>query len=382
MTQTTDGRLRVLHVVDTLGVGGTELCLANLVEHTQEQVAHAVCCVRQGGATAERLTARGIPITVLGKADGNEWRLPLRLARVCREQVPHIVHTRNWGTIDGIIGARLARVPVVIHGEHGRDATDPQGTNKRRNRTRRVLSMAVDRVVTVSDQLRSWLVDDVGIRTSKVRVLHNGVDLQRFGNPTPRNTLRAQYGFASTDVVIGTVGRLDPVKNQAALLAATSRMRATHPHLRCVIVGDGPEAEALRHVTDDNGLHNVVHLMGHRDDVPSMLALLDVFVLPSLAEGLCNTILEAMATRLPVIATRVGGNSELVVDGVTGRLIAASDVDALAQAIAFYAGNEAARAAHGGAGHERVLQEFTLDRMVARYIDLYRSETERKRCAA
>jgi sugar transferase (PEP-CTERM/EpsH1 system associated) len=373
--------MRVLNIVDSLGIGGTELGLANVIERTREQVEHAVCCVRVSGATAVRLQAHGVPVAELNKAPGNDWSVPLRVARLCRDLAPDIVHTRNWGSIDGIIGARLARVPVVIHGEHGRDVSDPDGTNRRRNRARRVLSAFVDRMVAVSDQLGRWLIEDVGIRARKVSVLENGVDAQKFMRRDNRAALRARHGYTDGDVVVGTVGRLDPVKNQAGLIEALSALRPAHPRLRVVIAGDGPEREILARQIESAHLGGTATLLGHRDDIPGVLSMLDIFVLPSLGEGMCNTILEAMAAGLPVVATRVGGNPELVVEGVTGALVPARDTGALAAAISRYTTDEPLRHDHGFAGRQRVLKEFTLERMADRYLELYKNELEKKAAA-
>jgi sugar transferase (PEP-CTERM/EpsH1 system associated) len=375
-------QIQVLPVIDTLGVGGTELGLANVIAHTRNRIAHAVCCVRAGGATAERLAAEGIPITMLHKRPGNDWSLPVRFARLCRQAAPDIVHTRNWGSVDAIIGARLAGVPVVIHGEHGRDAADPNGTNRRRNWARRALSMFSDRMVAVSDQLRHWLIDEVGIRESKVEVLKNGVDVDKFQRRGDRAALRRSHGYSPEDIVVGTVGRLDPVKNQKALLEVAAALSAAHPYLRVVIVGEGPERAALSSEIARRNLRATAILLGQRDDVSAMLSMFDVFVLPSLGEGMCNTILEAMAVGLPVVATGVGGNPELVADGTTGQLVPVRDAGALAQAIARYVSDEPLRRRHGAAGRQRVVEEFTLQGMADRYARLYEREVGRKRCAA
>jgi sugar transferase (PEP-CTERM/EpsH1 system associated) len=374
-------RIRVLHVVDSLGVGGTELGLAKVIEGTREKIAHSVCAVRAGGATADRLDAHGVPVRVLGKRPGNDWTVPLRFARLCRQTAPDVVHTRNWGSVDAIVGARLARVPVVIHGEHGREASDPDGINRRRNRLRRMVVVLADRVVAVSEQLRTWLIREVGVPERKVSLLKNGVDAERFCPRDDRCDLRRAHGYGPQDIVVGTVGRLDPVKNQTALLEVLATLTATQPRLRVVIAGTGPERESLTRAVGERGLADKVALLGQRNDVPDVLNLLDVFILPSLGEGMCNTILEAMAVGLPVVATRVGGNPELVDDGVTGRLVPVCDDSALARAIALYAGDEGLRRKHGAAGRRRVVEEFSVGAMAERYLQLYRSEVERKRSA-
>jgi len=369
--------MKVLHIADSLGVGGTELAMAGLIERTRGEIDHAVCALREGGPVADRLRAQGISVTVLGKADRSDWRLPLKIARVCRAVAPDIVHTRNWGTVDGIVAARLARVPVVIHGEHGRHADDPDGRNPRRNRIRRVLAPFVDRIITVSQQLREWLVCDVGIRSDKVLAIPNGVDSERYESLPPRDLTRSHFGYAPHDFVIGTVGRLDPVKNQVALAEAAEQLARRGVHVKVVIVGDGPERDALEKQAARLPFRTI-QLLGQRDDVPNLLGMLDVFALPSLAEGMCNTLLEAMAAGLPIVATNVGGNPEVVVDSVTGMLVRAGDPVPLAESIARYAASAQLRREHGDAGRQRVRQVFSLEAMLSRYVNLYRDTLARR----
>ena len=169
-------KLRILHILHTLRVGGLENGVVNLVNRLDpERFEHAICCVDASGPMAERIV-RPVRIVELGKGSGRDYLLPLKLARVIRDVGPHVVHTRNWGTIDGVIGARLAGVGRVIHGEHGREAADPAGANGRRNLARRVLAPLVTNFVAVSADLAAWLVEGVGIPGRKVRCIINGVD--------------------------------------------------------------------------------------------------------------------------------------------------------------------------------------------------------------
>lgn len=137
----------------------------------------------------------------------------MRLASVLKKNKIDIVHTRNWGATDGIIAAKLARVPIVVHGEHGRDMTDPAGTNMKRNLIRKGLSYFVDCYITVSNDLRRWLITMVGVDEKKIQTICNGVDIVKF-NPAKKCLVRAKYGYSNEEIIIGTIGRLDPVKDQ------------------------------------------------------------------------------------------------------------------------------------------------------------------------
>ena len=374
-------RPRVLQIIDTLGVGGTELGLARLVGRTKEQFEHAVLCIREGGGTAAQLEAQHVPVLELHKPPGTQWQLPLRIAGICRHLRPHIVHTRNWGTMDAVIGACLARVPVLVHGEHGFGIGDVTGAHLHRRWVRRILSAGIDRFVAVSEHLRNLLVDELGIRPSKVTLIRSGIDVERFQTRADCTELRAQLGYAQDDFVIGSVGRLDPVKNFPALIDAMAAVVTRLPRARLMVAGAGPDEQRLRQQVQSAGLNGQIRLLGYRKNIPELLNIMDVFVLPSLAEGTCNAILEAMAVGLPVVATRVAGNPELVLDGATGLLVSPQDFRALADRIQFYANNPDIRRQHGLAGREHVLRYYTVEHMVDAYADLYRGELARRRRA-
>ncbi len=362
-----DDGLHVAHVLHSLEVGGTENGVVNLVTRLGG-VRHSVIAMTTAGPLAARLPA-GVGVRCLGKRPGIDARAILRLARELRRLRPTVVHSRNWGALDAVLAARLARVPVVIHGEHGREASDLLGLDPRRNRLRRLAARLVDRFVTVSFDLRRWLIETVRIPAARVVTIHNGVDTERFGDEG-REAGRAALGLAPDRLVVGAVGRLDPVKDHAGLLAAFALVAEASAML--VIVGEGPCRSPLETRVRALGLGERVRLLGERGDVALLLRGLDVFVLPSLGEGISNTLLEAMATGLPVVATRVGGNPELVEDGVNGRLVPPADPGALAGALAEYLADPALRALHGKTSRQLAVERFGLDRMAARYRKLYR----------
>lgn len=354
----------VVHVVHSLGVGGLENGVVNLVNGNWRGLRHAIICLTTAGPLRARLRSE-VEVFVIGKRPGHDLLSVLRLARLLRRLRPRLVHSRNWATFDAVIAARLARVGAVVHGEHGRDITDPNGLDRRRNRIRRMCAPLVDRFVAVSADLRRWLVERVGIATDKVLTIPNGVDTERFA-PSECGVPRA-----ADRLVVGTVGRLDPVKDHVELLRAFHRVRARGRDAILLIVGDGPCRRDLEREVIALGLEARVVLVGEGSDVPDMLRGMDVFVLPSIAEGMSNTVLEAMATGLPIVATRVGGNPELIDDGVTGRLVPSRDPDALASALLDYLDDPYLRTIHGKSARERAVETFGLARMRAAYADLY-----------
>lgn len=361
--------LHVVHVLHSLGVGGTENGVVNLIQALEGRFRHTVVSMTEAGPLADRLPA-SVVVHCLGRRPGLDLAAFGRLTRLLRRLRPHVVHCRNWGAFDAVMAARLAWVPIVIHGEHGREASDPEGRNQRRNSLRRLLAPLVDRFVTVSFDLREWLIQVVGVPSRKVLTIHNGVDTSRFsddGRATGRRTL----GLPEDSVVIGTVGRLDPVKDQMRLLEAFAGLTTANPRSVLVIVGDGPCRGDLEARARRPDLAGRVRFLGERGDVPLLLRGLDVFVLSSIAEGISNTILEAMATGLPVVATRTGGNPELVEDGVTGTLVPVGNPATLAGALRAYLADPHLRALHGKAGRQRAMEEFGLKRMAERHRELY-----------
>ena len=245
--------------------------------------------------------------------------------------------------MDAVIGARLARVPVVIHSEHGRDLSDLDGMRRARLVARRLLAPFIDTHVAVSADLRRWLIEHVHVRPDKVRVVPNGVDDTRFKPLAERESLRRQHGYGPTDLVFGAVGRLTPVKDHRSLLEAFHLMAVDHPHGRLLVVGDGPERPALEAQVRQRGLADRVRFVGHCDDVAPWLGMMDVFVHPSLMEGMSNAVLEAMAVALPVVATAVGGTPEVVEHEVTGRLVPPAAPAALSAAMTSYCASDHVR---------------------------------------
>jgi sugar transferase (PEP-CTERM/EpsH1 system associated) len=369
----------VAHVIFRLDVGGLENGLVNLINGMPaDRYRHAIVCIDDHTAFASRIKRDDVEIVAIHKKPGTDIAALWRLYRVFRRLKPDIVHTRNLAALDALVPAFLAGVPSRVHSEHGWDVNDLEGRNRKLRLLRKLHSPFVHRYVALSRHLKQYLVEIVGIPDARVDQLYNGVDTERFEarNRQLSPVLPAEFRFEGA-VVIGTVGRLQPVKDPLALVSAFSLLLRDNEEIaayaRLAIIGDGSLRDAVKQRLRDENISELAWLPGSRDDIPAILRSLDVFVLPSLAEGISNTILEAMAAGLPVIATNVGGNPELVDDGVTGTLVAPADYDSLAQAMRRYLNDADLRASHGVAGAERARRLFSMQAMIDGYLRLYDS---------
>ena len=365
--------VHVCHLVLSLEPGGLENGVVNVVNGLDPgEFRSSVCCLQRSGEFAARLRPH-VPVSVMGLQPGNDPVLPLRLAKLLRRTGVDIVHTRNAEPFFyGYLAARLARIPVVVHSEHGR--TFPE--QPLRAMIQRLMLRGVDAAFAVSAQLRADLVRQLGIDGSRMEVLYNGVDTGSF---RPSDALLRQPRAAGGRLRIGTVGRLVAVKNYALLLKAFARLPPGECQL--VLAGEGPERAALEKLADDLGIRDRTEFAGHRDDVPDLLRTLDVFVLPSFSEGMSNTLLEAMATGVAVVASDVGGNREIIEGERSGLLFPSEDTAAATAQLQRLAASADLRHALGSAGAARVRGTFSIEAMLGRYAELYRRVWRQKRGA-
>jgi sugar transferase (PEP-CTERM/EpsH1 system associated) len=340
-----------------------------------ERFRHAVIALAQCAPDfCQRVQRSDVEFISLHKPPGHGIKLYPRFYRLCRQLRPAIVHTRNLAALEFAVPAALADVPARVHGEHGWDSSDPGGTQRKYQLLRRAYSPFVNRYVALSGQIESYLTERVGIAASRVERICNGVDTLRFRPASARQAVAGSPFDNPDTVIVGTVGRLQTVKDQLNLVRAVAIARGqgeAGARLRLVIAGDGPQRAEVEAEIVATGIGDITWLAGARSDVPEVMRALDIFALPSQAEGISNTILEAMASGLPVVATDVGGNAELVVAGETGALVPAQDPHAMAQALLRYTADAALRQSHGAAGRQRVERSFSIDNMVARYTRLY-----------
>jgi glycosyltransferase involved in cell wall biosynthesis len=358
MEGTVSRRLRIAHVAPGLQLGGLEKLLVEFARHADRSAFELFfVSLSERGPLAEALEACGWPVASLNAKPGLRPRLVLRLARLFHQWDIDVIHTHNNGPlIYGAPAARLARVAGVVHTRHGQSSR----ASRRQTALVRVVARLADRIVCVSDDSLRLSVAQ-GIPARKLCRLWNGIDIERFAYTGPETRGPAVL-----------VARLSPEKDIATLLRAVALVVRDEPAFQLEIAGEGACLAELERLASELGVAERVRFLGLVHDVPALLARASLFVLPSLTEGVSLTLLEAMARGLPIVATRVGGNAEVVMDGDTGFLVPTMSPDVLAEKILLLWRDPERARRMGQAGRERVERFFNVRAMVGEYEDLYR----------
>jgi glycosyltransferase involved in cell wall biosynthesis len=325
-------------------------------------------CLESLGPLRAEAERRGLSCTLVGSGGVRYLSAMRRFGGHFSRMRPHIVHTHNFVShVHAAPAARLARVPVV-HTKHGRALASFAWSK----RLRRYLYHLADRIVVVSKETGESFLAKSGVDPARIVVIYNGIDTARFRN-LDRAGARRELGIAQESVVFGAVSRLDTVKDHPTMLRAFAKASKRRPNCVFVVVGDGPERGAIERLIAELGLEGSVKLTGFTDDVPRRLAAFDLFLQPSTEEGLSLTILEASAAGVPVVASAVGGTSEIIENGRTGTLVPAGDTDALAAALSGFIENPAPFREMARGARETVERRFSLAGMADAYEALYRS---------
>lgn len=366
----------VIHVVENLNRGGLERVVIDLVRAQRVMGMRCrVVCLFDRGPLAEELTADGVDVRACGKRPGADLRALHRLRSIVREEAGAVLHTHNpvahYYTVLATVGLPVGR---VVNTRHAMPVAD--GRNRREWLYRRAMR-ATDVCVAVCEAARTRLqAQGVQPRMGLVAI-PNGIRLGGFqpASLQSRRQLAGVLGLPAGTALIGTVGRLTPVKDQASLIRAFSRVHAAIPGTALLLIGYGVERMALLALARAEGVYHAVHFLGDRSDVDALLQGLDIFVMSSLSEGYSIALLEASAAALPIVATDVGGNAEIVQDGVSGTLVPASDPEALAAALLALLRDGVRADAMGGAGRQWVLDNGSFRNMAERYALIYEGAT-------
>jgi len=357
----------ILHLSSTSGPGGAEMIVSRLAGALDRRQFRSVVCLYGPGWLKEHCERQGFDTHVLEIGGMFDFGWVRKACRLVRREGISLIHAHEFtGNTYGSLVAKLVGVPLVAT-VHGKSYYSEQCK-------RRLAYRAVSRVgtmVAVSEDLKRFIAAAVAIPADRIKVIYNGQGILPSVGTNEKQRLKSELGLSDTEKIVGVVGSLYPVKGHEYLLAAVPQVLKIHPWTKFLIVGKGDLEARLKNVVRNAGLERQVRFLGFREDVPMLLSLLDVFVLPSLSEGLSIALLEAMAAGKPVVATKVGGNPELVVDGETGYSVPARDAEALAAKICFLLADKCRATKLGENGQERVRQKFSLRAMADNYQKLY-----------
>ena len=382
-----DERPLVLHVMHRFATGGLENGVVNLINHMPgEAYRHAVLAMTDITDFRVRVQRADVQFIALNKPPGHGVWQYRKLFKLFRQLRPAIVHSRNLSALEVQVPAWAAGVPVRVHGEHGRDVGDLDGSSVKYQRMRRLYRPFVQHYTAVSRDLTDYLQQKVYVPQAAVTQVYNGVDTTRFSPATSgTEPIRGCPFDPAHHWLAGTVGRMQTVKNQVMLAHAFVLALRAAPQLadrlRLVLVGDGPLRAQSVAILEAAGFSHLAWLPGERTDVEAVMRGLHAFALPSLAEGISNTILEAMASGLPVVATDVGGNGDLVQHGHTGFIVPVRSPQAMADQLVALASTPAKARQMGQAGCQRVKACFSMQAMVKAYQTVYDNQLLRARKA-
>ena len=370
-------KVKVVHLITELSIGGAQQALYRLLANMERErfEIQALCLYNGDKAIARQIQALGIAVIDLKMA--RKWRVDSlwRLFLWLRRAQPEILHTWMFhANIPGRLVGKLAGVPIIVSSER---TMGQEG--KFRQRLNKLTSSLADRVTCVSQQVARYAENEIGIDPEKILVVPNGIDLTQFEKLPSQKQARALFDLPQTGPLVGAVGRPRPVKGYGYLLEAWSRLAAIYPDGRLIFVGDGPDRQVLQERASHLGIERQVIFLDDQLNIPQLLPALDILALPSLHEGMPNVVLEAMAASVPVVATAVGGTPEVVADGETGLLVSPRSAAALAGALTTLIDDPERMKLMGGAGRQRILQDFNLTQTVRLTESLYDEMLRKKR---
>ena len=360
--------LRVMHVVLQLTTGGLEKFLVDLIPRfDREKVQSTVCCIEERGNFADTLDKIGIKTYLVRKKELGEIKFYSELKKLYIKEGVNIVHSYSGVYRDAIISAKLAKIPINLHTDQG--AFYPDTKKTRFNHW--FFSHFRDRVIAVSDELRNFLIQDIRLNPAKTITIYNGVAVEDHALRINVAEKKRQLNIQPDEKVIGIIARLAPVKDHKTLFTAFKKVRQAYPNMKLLVVGEGPLTDDLKRFAGELEEERNIIFLGKRNDVKELLHIMDIVCLSSVHEGLSLTLLEAMASGKPVVATNVGGNPELVADGVTGILVPPQDSDKMAEALIELLGNETKRKSMGEEARKRVNEKFHIKNTAREYENLY-----------
>ncbi len=374
-------KLTIGHIIYAFNDGGMERGIVNLINHgDQQQFRHVIICLTEAGSFSKLLRSPDCSLIELHKRSGNDWRLPWVIARVARQHGIDILHARGWPTLlETAIGARFAGIPATVYAFHGRTMDELGANDIRRQLVQSIFIRSYQRVITLNSQMQLELARESYLSLAMIQIIANGVDVDHFSPRKDRTTLRSKFGLPNDRFILGSIARLDRVKNHDVILKAFHRIKNSGFKAFLLIVGEGPARAVIQNTISMLGLNADVLLFGFSNCVSELLNCMDAYIQSSFYEGFSNTVLEAMACALPVLATKVGGTVDVISDKREGFFFEPADDRGLASLTIQLINNPVLRRDLGKRGRIRAVDCFPVEKMVNSYQNLYRDLMTRAR---
>lgn len=372
-------KINILHIYQNSKIGGVQQQLLSLLKAYNREWFHPIfCCLGPKEEIGKEIEGTGIEFIPLNKLRYNRFSpgIVLELHRLMKKKQIHVVRTHRYrSNLYGRLAAFLAGVPVIIASVHDNYRTDKRPKRRIMNR---ILSKITDKIVAVSEDVKEDIIRYDSIDPSKIEVIPNGIDVERF-NPEKNTTdIRKEFSLEEDDIVIGFIGRIVPAKGLEYLLNALPYLKEEFKSIKLLIVGEGSLMEELKERAKKNNIFDNILFIGRRRDIPEILASINIFVMPSIAEGLPNALLEAMAMGKPIVTTEVGGIPEIVKNGFNGLLVPPRDTLSLSKAIKELISNDRLAAKLGQAARDLVYDNLSIKAIAQKWQSLYLSILKEK----
>jgi sugar transferase (PEP-CTERM/EpsH1 system associated) len=368
-------RIKILHVVYSFNTGGMENGLVNLINNLpQDRYEHVICVLTEGSDSFSRISGSNARLVQLNKPDRHDYSIAFKIGALVRKYRVDVVHTRNWASLlDGVVGSLSGGCNRIVHSEHGKELDDLRAGSILRTMLKRICYFKVRKLITVSNALAQEILFNRECSGSKLQTIINGVDCKRFYARSAEEVAhyRNLYGLPENSFLVGSIGRMTKVKDLEYQIDLCTMARNKAYHF--VLVGDGPERARLENIVKSRGLSNRCSFLGEINNVENILSCFDAFINTSRYEGISNTILEAMASGIPVVANRVGGNCEIVKDGVTGYLIGQNRKEEFLDKLDLLRSDTALHNELSLYARDTARNEYSLETMVQKYAQMYSS---------
>jgi len=362
-------KIKIVHLNNTSSIGGAEQVILDLASYINPDRFKSYVGVFREGELTREIRRRDIKSLKLKESTQvYDYKFLKSLMQVIKQNRIDIIHSHTWGTdFYAYWVSRILKIPLITT-VHNRYYIFQKWS---RRFSYKFFISHIEKIVAVSKDIKDLLIKNLKLPTQKIKLIYNGIDIHKFEDKKGMEKIRDDLKISKDDIILGNVGNLREVKDHYTLILSFSKIIPNFPRVKLLIIGEGELKSNLLMLCSELGLEQKVIFLGHREDVPSFLNLIDIFVLSSRMEGCSISILEAMASGKPVVATRVGGNPELILDQENGFLVPPAEPEKLAEKISILLKDEELRKNMGEKGKKKAKDKFSLERMIKDYEELY-----------